>query len=563
MLTRSPVNFGIIRVACSIIIAYVRKKSTANNVELILKFSSSMRNFECSSSFIEMCGEICRLFIIFDVKSCHEITKNLSEDYNFMTVVFSIFQSNLFETVSKIHLANIIMFLLMLVRQDSAYNYFCDTLDQETSNGLQFISKALSKECDSQILRQNMIHFITFLLIKGQIENGKSNQFSDIIDKFKANFIFHNLKDLFCRSFHGKSFTFTQMPDSDSEIVCNALSVLLKTSKVAKKSAEEQTFLQKILQPIKVFFDKFGNLCSDFVRKYGEQKLKPIITNLTLLFGIISNWFSNHTFESEEDTLDLSMSLLKSWSWSGHDKKLRNVIVSAMMFLSDKSLKICQVLATITCSSIPHTILQLITKYVSNESLKATQSNLELIKKCLRILQNCCATSEGRSYIFKENVLQVFDRFQLIERKNNFPCWEVYKSWLVLWEVSSRYTDSTRYQNIQILEDLCENSNSELRTCSWKIIRNLSFKKDFRNVLINSNYFLKLARKTIENGSDQEQLLVCVIIWRLIANNSNARSKLKDHNVLKSIKNISKFKNSLQDGDLQKVISVIISIVDS
>lgn len=510
-----------------------------------------------------MAGEICRLFIIYDVQSSHRITKQLAGDFHFLSVLYKFFEPNISGTVPKISLVNIIMFSMLLVRQDSAYNYFCNMFNQENKAGLMFLEKALKNEWNSGALQVKAINFCTYMFLKSQwaAEDDDTWSFSRVVDEAKADFFFEALENMFLKTFYSKSFSFTQNPSSFARTVCDALSVILKTSKIAQESARNSNFLKKVLQPMQSFFEKVGNVSSDYIRRYGEQKLKPIINNFTLLYGIIFNWYSNDVLKSVENSLEITKVLLTSWSWSGHDKDMRAVVINVMAFLSDKSVEMCQDFATVTCSGITFTILQATTKYVTNESLKPGNRSVEMIQKCLRVLQNCCACSEGRSFLVKENVLSVFDRFQIFEKKMTPSCALVYRSWLELWEVSSRCNDTVKYQNMQMLEDFAEMSNKDLSICSWEIIRNLSFKKEFRHALISRNYFPKLALKVIENGSSEEKLLVCLVIWRLVVNNSNAKSKLRDMQVFKVIRKMSTYAN--EDFDFLKIISIILDILDS
>lgn len=515
-----------------------------------------------------MAGEICRLFVIYDVQSSHRITKLLAGDFQFLSVLYKFFEPNIAGTMSKMCLDSIITFSILLVRQDSAYNYFSNMFHQENKAGLMFLEKALKNEWNNEALHLKVMHFSTYMFLKSQwvSENDDTDtwSFSRVVDAVRADFFFEALENLFLKIFHGKSFCFTQNPSCFARSVCDALSVILKTSKVSQELARNSKFLKKVLQPMQNFFEKVGNVSSDYIRRYGERRLKPIISNFTLLFGIMFNWYSNDVLKSDENSVEITKILLTSWSWSGHDKEMRDVVINVMAFLSDKSVEICKDFAIVTCSGITFTILQAVTKYVTNESLKPGHRSVEIVQKCLRVLQNCCACSEGRSFLVKENVLSVFDRFQIFEKKMTPSCALVYKSWLELWEVSSRYNDTVKYQNMQMLEDFAEMSNKDLSICSWEIIRNLSFKKEFRNALINRNYFPKLANKVIENGSSEEKLLVCLVLWRLVVNNANAKSKLRDMSVFKVIRKMSTHVNvSNEDFDLQKIISIIIEILDS
>lgn len=565
ILTHSSTNIDVIRVYCTVLLSYVKNQPKDNHIDLMLRLSTPMRSHQRDCSFLEMAGEICRLFVILDAQSSHKISKQLAGDFQFLSVLYEFFNPNISDTIPKVCLVNIITFSMLVVRQNSAYNYFCDMFDQGNQVGLKFLEKAMKNEWNNALLQRKAIDFSTFMLLKSQLHSKDDTcSFSGVIDRANADFFFEILENKFTKIFLEKSFSFTNSPVSSIRSVCDALSVLLKTSQTAIKSARNRKFLKKILQPIKEFFEKVGNVSSEYVRRYGEHKLKPIISNFILLFGIIFNWYSNDVLRNNEDSLEITKILLTSWSWSGHDKEMRVVVINTMAFLSDKSVQICQDFTTVTCSGITFTILQAIAKYVTNESLKAGNRFVDIIQTCLRILQNCCACSEGRSFLVKENVLSIFDRFQIFEKKMTTSCVTMYKSWLELWEVSSRYKDTLRYQNMQILEVFCEMSNKELSMCSWEIIRNLSFKKEFRNTLINRNYSLKLANKVMENGTHEEKLLVCLIVWRLIVNNSNVKSKLKDIHLVKSIRKISKCTNfSSEDVDLQKVISIILEIIDS
>lgn len=552
---------------CTLLLSYFENRPQEKHIELILKLSLPLRTFKRTPGFIEMAGEICRLFIIFDVQNRHRITKQLAGDFQFLSAFYKFFDPELSTLISsKISLINIIMFSILIVRQNTAYEYFCNMFKDEKKDGLKFLEKALRNEWNDSVLQMKVIHFTTYMFLKSQLSPDDSDNcsFSKVVDEAQAGFFFEVLENLFLKIFHDKSFSFTQNPNSSTRSVCDALSVTLKTSTQAKDLARSSNFLKKVLQPIQSFFERVGNLSSDYIRRHGEQKLKPITSNLVLLFGILFNWYSTDVLKSNENSLEVTRVLLPAWSWSGHDKDLRAVVINVMAFLSDKSVEICRNFANASCSGITFTVLQAVTKYVTNESLKSTNRSVDMIQKCLRILQNCCACSEGRSFLGKENVLSVFDRFQVFEKKMTPSCVLIYKAWLELWEVSSRYSDTVRYQNMQMLEDFCEMSNKDLSTCSWEIVRNLSFKKEFRNALINRNYFPKLANKIIENGSDEEKLLVCLTIWRLVVNNSNAKSKLKDFQVFKSIKKISKcISFSNEDLDLQKIISIILEILDS
>lgn len=101
-------------------------------------------------------------------------------------------------------------------------------------------------------------------------------------------------------------------------------------------------FLSDILDAIESILSKHGTY-GDFVRKYGEQKKDPIISQLKWLYNILMHWFSKDCLKDENVIARLCQTLIETWPWTGANSNFQLLVIKALAFLSEDSVpgKIC------------------------------------------------------------------------------------------------------------------------------------------------------------------------------------------------------------------------------
>lgn len=179
------------------------------------------------------------------------------------------------------------------------------------------------------------------------------------------------------------------------------IQILLKSSEKSRIVASKINFLSKIIEKLDLFISELGMSCTEFIRRFGDAKKEPIVTELTLLIGIIKNWFTNDTI-AEKNISGLCRIILKLWPWTNTNNELQLEFMECLVFLSQNSILFAKGIVGIH-PGFSQTLLNLIFVSVSSESskIKTLKCNFNLLQAGLRVLTNCCLTIEGRIQITK------------------------------------------------------------------------------------------------------------------------------------------------------------------
>lgn len=95
-------------------------------------------------------------------------------------------------------------------------------------------------------------------------------------------------------------------------------------------------FVNDILDEIESTLLKVGTY-GDFVRKYGEQKKDPIISQLKWLYNILMHWFSKDCLNDESIISRFCQVLIQTWPWTGANSSFHLLVIKTLAFLSEDS----------------------------------------------------------------------------------------------------------------------------------------------------------------------------------------------------------------------------------
>lgn len=181
------------------------------------------------------------------------------------------------------------------------------------------------------------------------------------------------------------------------------IQILLKSSEKARTVANKVNFLSKLIEKLDLFISEMGMSCTEFIRRFGDAKKDPIVIELTLLIGIIKNWYTNDTIV-DKNISGICRIFLKLWPWTSTNVELQLELMECLVFLSQNSILFAKAIVG-PQPGFSHTLLSLIVVSVSVEStkIKNVKCNFNLLQAGLRVLINCCLTIEGRIQITKVN----------------------------------------------------------------------------------------------------------------------------------------------------------------
>lgn len=185
------------------------------------------------------------------------------------------------------------------------------------------------------------------------------------------------------------------------QICFSFIQILLKSSEKARIVASKVNFLGKIIEKLDLFISEMGMSCTEFIRRFGDAKKELIVTELTLLIGIIKNWFTNDTID-EKNISGICRVFLKLWPWTTTNSELHLELMECLVFLSQNSIMFAKAIVG-PQPGFSHTLLSLIVVSVSAESskIKSVKCNFNVLQAGLRVLINCSLTIEGRIQITK------------------------------------------------------------------------------------------------------------------------------------------------------------------
>lgn len=119
--------------------------------------------------------------------------------------------------------------------------------------------------------------------------------------------------------------------------VCKTLALLFFGSEKARKMAFSIDFLNVILDEIESILAKVGMTCGEFVRKYGDQKKDPIISQMKSLYNIIMHWYSKDCLRDENVIIRLCQLMVATWPWTGANLNFQLLVINTFAFLSEDS----------------------------------------------------------------------------------------------------------------------------------------------------------------------------------------------------------------------------------
>lgn len=136
--------------------------------------------------------------------------------------------------------------------------------------------------------------------------------------------------------------------------------------------------------------------------------------------------------------------------------------------------------------------------------------------------------------------------------------------WLIFWETYSRYPEGNAVRNLSILCALIRKSNPKLKLLSLKILRNMAFLPANRPALLTSKDYIFVVKMVLDNGNNQEKLLIVTSIWKIIVNNFKAKNEIKNSQILKKLNVCSQqiVMNGDTESDLFKVLSIVNKLLD-
>lgn len=86
---------------------------------------------------------------------------------------------------------------------------------------------------------------------------------------------------------------------------------------------------------------------------------------------------------------------------------------------------------------------------------------------------------------------------------------------------------------MNLLCNLAESSYSKIRRQALEILRNLTFNPDNRAALLSSSDFLRVICSVLDKPElGDEQLLIAVAIWKLVANNAKGKNTIKNSPIM-------------------------------
>lgn len=134
--------------------------------------------------------------------------------------------------------------------------------------------------------------------------------------------------------------TFSFVPVTDNTKIrsnlCKTIALLLFGSAEVRKMAFSIEFVNDILDEIESTLTNVGTY-GEFVRKYGEQKKDPIISQLKWLYNVLMHWFSKDCLKDENIIARLCQVLIQTWPWTGANSSFQLLVIKTLAFLSEDS----------------------------------------------------------------------------------------------------------------------------------------------------------------------------------------------------------------------------------
>ncbi|KNC34774.1 hypothetical protein FF38_01966 [Lucilia cuprina] len=388
---------------------------------------------------------------------------------------------------------------------------------------------------------------------------------------------------LFTHLYPIKVCKFSAPPNANQQHVTETLSLLLKQSQIAQETAQNLKLQDKIVKILKNFLDEFATTsCTAYVKRYGENKKIAVIKNLQLLLKLLLTWYSSPAMMITDNALAVEYSkiLIQIWPWLAHSNDLKLTVLQVCSFLSERSLVVCKQFSTLNNGQFPHSVLQLVAKMMTADTLKIKANSTgcsQLISAGLRVLMNCSSCIEGRTALNKIHALDIFDSLHPFNPKAPQLKLEIVLAWLQFWELFSRYDEGASSHH---LNALCSVVNKSTPCCarrliSLRILRNMAFLSSNRSPLITSTDFIFTVNEIVSQpitNSVEEQFVVCVALWKLISGGVKFVAIIRGTKLTKHLRLLKENLTSTEDendrniefsNDLLNVLNIIFKIFNN
>ncbi|XP_037822464.1 uncharacterized protein LOC119611079 [Lucilia sericata] len=388
---------------------------------------------------------------------------------------------------------------------------------------------------------------------------------------------------LFTHLYPIKVCKFSAPPNTNQQHVTETLSLLLKQSPIAQETAQNLKLQDKIVKILKNFLDEFATTsCTAYVKRNGENKKLAVIKNLQLLLKLLLSWYSSPAMMITDNVLAVEYSkiLIQIWPWLAHSNHLKLTVLQVCSFLSERSLVVCKQFSTLNNGQFPHSVLQLVAKMMTADTLKIKANSTDcsqLISAGLRVLMNCSSCVEGRTALNKIHALDIFDSLHPFNPKAPQLKLEIVLAWLQFWELFSRYDEGAPSHHLNALCSVVNKSTpgSVRRLISLRILRNMAFLSSNRSTLITSTDFIftvnEIVSQPIKN-SVEEQFVVCVALWKLISGGAKFVAMIRGTKLAKHLRLLKENltctedendKNIEYSNDLLNVLNIIFKIFNN
>ncbi|XP_073814846.1 protein rotatin homolog isoform X2 [Musca autumnalis] len=531
------------------------------------------------SDYITMIALICRLYAMCYADNYIFLQRTICRDPvwldNLCKIIFTIVPC----THEPFKIVDMLQLLMVLFKDPNALEHLTTKMVEYSLDIVKLYKLALSTSRLGSMFQRCLLSVISLLCIKAQPEVGgelscnvlllingsnieeeqKDNKIIDLECENKENQHINNsngkkknknvekesvedkketttisehlcifLIRLFTHLYPLKVCKFVAAPTESQQQVVESLSLLLKVSPNSQETAQNLKLNEQIVSIFKTFFEEYSTTpCTTFVKRHGENKKMAVIKNLQLLLKLLLNWHSSPTMVIRDDVLALEYSkiIIQIWPWMVHSTELKLTLLQLAAFFCERSLVMCKRFSTINNTSFPHSVLQLTTKLILADTMKIKTSNTDsfpVISSGLRVLMNCCSSVEGRNVLMKARVTDIFDNLYPFNNKAARLKPDIVNAWLSFWEILSRYDEGAQTHHLNALCSVINRAKGETRLLSLRILRNMSFLNSNRITLLNSSDFIYTAHEIISQSvspksSVEEQLAVCVALWKLIS----------------------------------------------
>ncbi|XP_031630428.1 uncharacterized protein LOC116345312 [Contarinia nasturtii] len=316
------------------------------------------------------------------------------------------------------------------------------------------------------------------------------------------------------------------------ELCCKTLETLLKCSEKSRLIATQERFMLSIVDQMENIYVCIGGSFTDYTRKSGNAKAEKYIEKLKHLLHLILCWYCDDCLQDVECIQPIIGSCQKFWPSIGIKTELQTVFLKMLLYLSNNSLPVCKTLSTSPPFSVGSSVfLHSIIEYCVAETgkPKTEQTKMETFQLAMQIVTNCCCCIEGRVLITKSRMLFTVSRLHPQVTRNQKPWPHITNLWLKLFEVFTRHADASKEAHLDLLCNLAESSYTKNRRLALEILRNMSFNPENRAALLSSDKFHRVMYTVLDkNEIGDEQLLILVAIWKLVAKNAKGKNIIKN-----------------------------------